>query len=87
VQGYTADQGFEATETDQGGIHQWQRLIDFAGVRGGFFEVECGAVRTSGLRDSARKQGEGAGSAAVGYYPSGAAREVYGYGELWVVVG
>jgi len=86
-QGYAADQGFEATETNQGGSYQRYWVVVFAGVRRGLFEVERGAIRTSGLRDSAGEQGEGAGSAAVEYYPSGVACEVYGYGELRVVVG
>jgi len=85
-QGYAADQGFEATETNQGGTCQWYRVIVLAGVRGELFEVERGAIRTSGLRDSAGEQGEGAGSAAVEYHPTGVEREVYGYVDLRVVV-
>ena len=30
-QGYAADQGFEATETDQGIPYRWYRVIVFAG--------------------------------------------------------
>ena len=87
VQGYAADQGFEATETDQRDIHQRNRVIVFAGVWGRLIEVERGAIRTPSLREPAGEQGEGAGSAAVGYHPSGAACEVYGHDELRVVVG
>lgn len=85
-QGYAADQGFEATETNQGGTHQWYRVIVFAGVRRGLFETECGTIRTSGLRNSTGEQGEGARSAAVEYHQRGVEREVYGYGGLRVVV-